>query len=69
MNNYYTKYLKYKNKYIELKNDIEDENKITISIEQIENKTVEGKILDDMGLNKYCCIRMMLAHVDLCDKV
>lgn len=45
------------------------QNKRFVDIEQIENKTVEGKILDDMGLNKYCCRRMMLAHVDLCDKI
>ena len=40
-----------------------------VDIEQIESKTVEGKILDQLGLNKYCCRRMMLAHVDLCDKI
>jgi DNA-directed RNA polymerase I, II, and III subunit RPABC5 len=40
-----------------------------VDIEQIEDKTVEGKILDQLGLNKYCCRRMMLAHVDLCDKI
>lgn len=39
-----------------------------VSVEDLENKTVEGKILDNMGLNKYCC-RMMLSHVDLCDKI
>ena len=40
-----------------------------VSIEDLEKKTIEGKILDDMGLNKYCCRRMMLSHVDLCDKI
>ena len=40
-----------------------------VDIEQIESKTTEGKALDEMGLNKYCCRRMILAHVDLCDKV
>ena len=38
-----------------------------VNIETFENKTVEGKILDEMGLNKYCCRRMLLAHVDLCE--
>jgi DNA-directed RNA polymerase subunit N (RpoN/RPB10) len=38
-----------------------------VNIETLENKTVEGKILDEMGLNKYCCRRMLLAHVDLCE--
>jgi len=38
-----------------------------VDIDTLENKTVEGKILDTMGLNKYCCRRMLLAHVDLCE--
>ena len=40
-----------------------------VSVEDLEKKTLEGKILDDMGLNKYCCRRMMLSNVDLCDKI
>ena len=28
-------------------------------------KTVEGKILDTMGLTKICCRRHMLTHVDI----
>lgn len=40
-----------------------------VDIEELENKTTEGKILDEMGLNKYCCRRMILSHVDLCDKI
>ena len=40
-----------------------------VDIESIENKTIEGKILDQLKLNRYCCRRMMLSHVDLCDKI
>ena len=40
-----------------------------IEIETLENKTVEGKILDEMNINRYCCRRMILSHVDLCDKI
>ena len=40
-----------------------------IEIETLENKTVEGKILDEMNITRYCCRRMMLSHVDLCDKI
>ena len=40
-----------------------------INIEELENKTIEGHILDNLGLNRYCCRRMMLSHVDLCDKI
>jgi DNA-directed RNA polymerase subunit N (RpoN/RPB10) len=28
-------------------------------------KTAEGKALDDVGIKKMCCRRMMLTHVDL----
>ena len=28
-------------------------------------KTVEGKVLDNLGLKRYCCRRMMISHVDL----
>lgn len=30
-------------------------------------KTPEGKILDKLGLKRYCCRRVMLSHVDLVD--
>ena len=29
------------------------------------NKTVEGQVMDELGLNKICCRRHMLTHVDL----
>ena len=28
-------------------------------------KTTEGKVLDALGLKRYCCRRMMISHVDL----
>jgi DNA-directed RNA polymerase I, II, and III subunit RPABC5 len=40
-----------------------------VDIDTIENKTIEGKILDDLGLKRYCCRRMMLSHIDLTDKI
>jgi DNA-directed RNA polymerase subunit N (RpoN/RPB10) len=30
-----------------------------------QEKSIEGKILDDMKINKYCCRRMMLSNVHL----
>ena len=29
------------------------------------NKSIEGKILDEMGLKKYCCRRHMVSNVHL----
>ncbi len=40
-----------------------------VNIETLENKTIEGKILDEMKLHRYCCRRMLLSHVDLCEKI
>jgi DNA-directed RNA polymerase I, II, and III subunit RPABC5 len=40
-----------------------------IEIEELENKTIEGKTLDEMNVHRYCCRRMMLSHVDLCNKI
>lgn len=40
-----------------------------IDIETLEKKTIEGKIMDELKLKRYCCRRMMLSHVDLCEKI
>jgi DNA-directed RNA polymerase I, II, and III subunit RPABC5 len=54
--------------YIE--KNIQNNNKNRfVNIEDLEKKTFEGKILDDMKLNKYCCRRMLLSHVDMCEKI
>jgi len=28
-----------------------------------------GKVLDDMGIKRYCCRRMFLSHVDVSDEL
>jgi DNA-directed RNA polymerase subunit N (RpoN/RPB10) len=40
------------------------ENVIYLTKENAE-KTIEGTILDDLGLAKVCCRRHMLTHVDI----
>jgi len=45
-------------------------NKMSVSdvvylTETTTEKTPEGKVLDDLGLNKLCCRRHMLTHVDI----
>ena len=32
-------------------------------------RVTKGKVLDDLGLNRYCCRRMLLTHVDLISKL
>ena len=43
--------------------DKQDET-INVNSSQIE-KTVEGKVMDQLGLKRYCCRRHLLTHVDL----
>lgn len=45
----------------------ENSKKRFVDIDELEKKTLEGKILDEMRIHKYCCRRMFLSHVDLCE--
>lgn len=54
------KYKYYTEKTCEKKN-IE----VTYAIKNDFTKTIEGKALDDLGLNNICCRRHMLTHVEL----
>ena len=38
-------------------------------IQKCKDKTVEGKTLDELGIDRYCCRRMLLTHIDLFDKI
>ena len=35
----------------------------------VQNNTIESIVLEELGLKKYCCRRMLLSHVDLCEKI
>ena len=53
-----------------IKEDIPNEKKKRfVDLDTLEMKTVEGKILDEIGFKRYCCRRMFLSHVDLCEKI
>mgnify|MGYP001215614389 FL=1 len=56
------------NKYLDMINSNPDVNKqpetINIRADKIE-KTIEGKVMDELGLKRYCCRRHLLTHVDL----
>ena len=42
-----------------------DTKKIYYLTNEITDKTPEGEVMDSLGLNKYCCRRHMLTHVDI----
>ena len=49
---------------IKLEKDINPDEVIYYTKEQTE-KTPEGIVMDNLGLNKMCCRRHMLTHVDI----
>ena len=63
-------------KYLYYKREVEKKRKEMklpdeMSILEVSSKTIqktpEGIVLDNLKLNRYCCRRMMLSHVDLID--
>jgi len=42
-----------------------DIDKVLYLTKEFSEKTPEGEVLDDLGLNKMCCRRHMLTHVDI----
>jgi DNA-directed RNA polymerase subunit N len=47
-----------------LKKDMDPEAVLYLEEKTIK-KTIEGEVLDNLGLNKMCCRRHMLSHVDI----
>ena len=52
----------------------EKKNKTTTDIKDLDieyidlkkpNKSIEGEVMDELGLNRYCCRRMFLGNVHL----
>jgi DNA-directed RNA polymerase subunit N (RpoN/RPB10) len=60
------KYSYYKKTVAHEKNkEGEDVNKVIYLTQDNIKKTIEGKVLDDLGLTKMCCRRHFLTHVDI----
>lgn len=61
------------NKYLFYVNEVENRKKqqgkntenIQYLTEDFIEKTIEGHVLDELKLNKQCCRRHMLTHVDI----
>ena len=49
---------------IKMSNDMTIEKVVYLTKENTE-KTPEGEVMDKLKLNKYCCRRHMLTHVDI----
>lgn len=58
------KYLYYLKEVNKRKID-EDNDEVQYLTKDNMKKTAEGEVLDSLGLNKMCCRRHMLTHVDI----
>jgi DNA-directed RNA polymerase subunit N len=38
-------------------------------VQRIKNGEATGNVLDDLGLTRYCCRRMLLSHVEIIDEI
>ena len=47
------------------KNKLDNKDNIVYLTKNNVDKTIEGKILDELNLNKICCRRHILTHVDI----
>ena len=60
------KYLYYQKRVIQLKLDKKQDTEAVIYLYANNiKKTVEGNVMDELKLNKICCRRHMLTHVDI----
>ena len=57
----------YKKRVEELKNVEKDKSDKNDSKPNFVTEMYTGKILDEIGLTKYCCRRHMIGHVDIID--
>ena len=59
------KYLYYKSETAKRKTKEGTENNTMYFTSKNTKKSVEGKVMDELGLTRYCCRRVMLTHVDI----
>tara|TARA_B110000483_G_C18207044_1_gene548390 strand:+ start:394 stop:624 length:231 start_codon:yes stop_codon:yes gene_type:complete len=59
------KYRFYEQELRKLKNATDDINSVTYLTPDNADKTAAGEILDKLKLNKICCRRHMLTHVEI----
>tara|TARA_Y100000389_G_C17350266_1_gene458050 strand:+ start:672 stop:908 length:237 start_codon:yes stop_codon:yes gene_type:complete len=60
------KYEYYQKRVADLKRKENQQDKpsvINMNVNDVK-KTVEGRVLDDMGLTRLCCRKIMLSHID-----
>lgn len=60
------KYKHYQERVAELKRKENQPNNVSVinmNVDEVK-KTVEGRVLDEMGFSRLCCRKIMLSHID-----
>lgn len=57
---------KYKTYIEKTKKKNDEQTTIDINSKTVK-KTEEGKVMDELGLERYCCRKVIMTHVDLVD--
>jgi len=65
---YYTYHKRVNEKKLALNMDINETSIIDTNSDSIK-KTPEGEVLDELGLNRYCCRKILLTHVELINEI
>ena len=52
-------------KKLNTKDESQDIDKVMYLTREFHDKTPEGEVLDELGLNKMCCRTKLLTHVDI----
>ena len=52
-------------KQINIKDGSSNIDKVLYLTKEFHEKTPEGEVMDELGLNKMCCRRHLLTHVDI----
>ncbi len=59
----------YQKRLQEKKNEVLNVNGMSYILTNVDNSTIENDTLNDMGIKRICCRRMLISHVDLCEKI
>ena len=65
---YYTYHKRVRDKKLALNLDENNPSIVDTNIEDIK-KTPEGEVLDELGLTRYCCRKILLGHVELINEI
>ncbi|MEM0359822.1 MAG: DNA-directed RNA polymerase subunit N [Candidatus Diapherotrites archaeon] len=44
-------------------------DKYEVLVKEVQNGKKAETVLDELGIKRYCCRRMLLSHVDLIDEI